>query len=265
MIKVVGISFKNSKKIYNFLPNNLEFKLDEAVICETEQGEQLGFVKKNIYEITDDKIKETLSIINRKATKEDLNLYEKNRKDEKNALAKCRELATKNDLNMYVVDASFNLNRSQLIFKFISDNRVDFRNLAKDLANIYKARIELRQIGVRDRAKEVSGFGLCGQVLCCSKFMNDFDSVSINMAKNQNIALNPNKINGVCGRLLCCLKYENECYRECRKDMPQLNKKIKTDKGEGKVISIDVLKRSYKVNIPDVGIVEYVMDSNESN
>ena len=147
----------------------------------------------------------------------------------------------------------------------MADSRVDFRDLAKELATIYKTRIELRQMGVRDRAKELGGFGQCGRNLCCSKFMNDFDSISINMAKTQNIALNPSKINGICGRLLCCLKYENECYKECSKGMPQLNKKIKTSKGEGKVVSVDVLRGNYKVNIPNIGIVEFEKEKNESN
>ena len=164
---------------------------------------------------------------------------------------------------MMVLDASYTFDRNQLLFTFIADSRVDFRKLAKDLANIYKTRIELRQVGVRDKAKEIGGYGSCGRPLCCSKFLCDFDSVSINMAKNQNIALNPTKINGCCGRLLCCLKYEDECYKELNKNLPKVGKKVKTEKGEGKVISVDILKQKYRVSVPDNGIVE--VDLNENN
>ena len=164
---------------------------------------------------------------------------------------------------MYIIDASYTLDRSQLFFRFMADERVDFRSLAKDLATIYKTRIELRQVGVRDKAKEVGGYGSCGRPLCCAKYLSDFDSVSINMAKNQNIALNPTKINGVCGRLLCCLKYEDECYKDLRQGLPKVGKKVQTEQGEGKVISIDVLKGTYRVNIPEVGIVELEKEKNE--
>ena len=157
---------------------------------------------------------------------------------------------------MMILDANYTFNKGQLLFTFLADNRVDFRKLAKDLATKYKTRIELRQVGVRDKAKEIGGYGSCGQALCCSKFLTDFDSVSINMAKNQNIALNPTKINGVCGRLLCCLKYENECYKELNKTMPKINSKVKTEFGEGKVISIDPLNQSYRVEIKEHGIEE---------
>ena len=157
---------------------------------------------------------------------------------------------------MYILDASYTFDRSQLIFKFIANDRVDFRKLAKELASMYKTRIELRQVGVRDKAREIGGCGQCGQPLCCARFLKDMDLVSINMAKNQNIALNPSKINGVCGRLLCCLKYEDENYKECRKCLPKLGSKVMTEKGEGKVISVDVLKKQYEVDIPSIGVVE---------
>ena len=152
--------------------------------------------------------------------------------------------------------SEFTLDRSQLIFKFISENRIDFRTLVKQLASIYKTRIELRQVGVRDKAKEVGGIGACGCKLCCARFLHDLESVSINMAKNQNIALNPNKINGVCGRLLCCLKYEDECYRACRKCLPKVGDIVKTEKGMGQVISLNILKKSYKVDVENIGIIE---------
>ena len=162
---------------------------------------------------------------------------------------------------MKLQDAYYTHDRQQLIFKFTSENRVDFRDLAKDLASIYHTRIELRQIGVRDKAKKISGLGLCGQKLCCSRFLDDFSSVSIQMAKDQNIALNPTKINGLCGRLLCCLKYEEECYKECRKGLPNVGKTVTTSSGrEGKVVSVDVLKRKYRVETP-FGIEEEELGS----
>ena len=164
---------------------------------------------------------------------------------------------------MKIIDSSYTLNREQLLFHFLSDNRIDFRNLAKELASIYKTRIELRQVGVRDKAKNIGGMGMCGCTLCCSKFLNEFDSVSINMAKNQNLSLNPTKINGACGRLLCCLKYEDETYEELRKDLPKIGKIVETKQGKGKVVSLDVLKGTYNVEIENIGIVK--VDINESN
>jgi cell fate regulator YaaT (PSP1 superfamily) len=266
MIKVVGVSFKKNSKPYNFNPNDIELSIGDEVIVETERGLQYGFVTTNINEIKEESLVAPLSSVIRKASKEDTKKYNKNINDAKKVLQKCRDLAEKYELNMYIIDASFTHDRNQLFIRFMSDNRVDFRNLAKDLANIYKTRIELRQIGVRDRAKEIGGYGPCGRPLCCSKFMNDFDSISINMAKTQNIALNPSKINGICGRLMCCLKYENECYKECSKGLPQMNKKVKTPDGEGKVVALDVLKGTYKVNIPDKGIFEYTRENkDESN
>lgn len=260
-MKIVSVKFNNKENKYN--SNDLELYVGDNVVVDTDLGNQVGVVTSNVIELEKDSTPSYFVI--RIASKDDLTKNDKNIKDAKKALKKCRELANKEDLNMYIIDATYSLDKSQLFFRFMADNRVDFRNLAKELANIYKTRIELRQMGVRDRAKEVTGYGPCGRPFCCSKFMSDFDSVSINMAKTQNIALNPTKINGVCGRLLCCLKYEQDCYKECSKGLPQLGKKVKTPKGEGKVISLDVLKGIYKVNIPDVGIVEFNRDNNESN
>ena len=152
---------------------------------------------------------------------------------------------------MKLIDSSFTFDREQLMFHFLSDGRIDFRALAKDLAAIYKTRIELRQVGVRDKAKEIGGIGPCGRLLCCSKYLVDFDSVSINMAKNQNISLNPSKINGVCGRLLCCLTYENETYEEYRKELPDLGERVKYKGKSGKVVSLDILNKSYTILTDD--------------
>ena len=249
MIEVVGVSLKKGGKIYYFSPNGLILKKGTSVIVKTERGLQLGMIETENTEIEEQKLKSSLSEVVRISSKK--------------ALKKCKDLVEKYELNMMILDASYTFDRSQLLFTFLADNRVDFRKLAKDLAAIYKTRIELRQVGVRDKAKEIGGYGTCGRELCCSKFLCDFDSVSISMAKNQNIALNPSKINGCCGRLLCCLKYEDECYKELNKKLPKLGKKVNTEYGEGKIISIDVLKQKYKVDIKEHGIVE--VDLNEGN
>lgn len=263
MIEVVGVSFKRNGKVYYFSPNGIKVEKEDNVIVKTERGLQFGTVEVANKEISSEQLTSALSNIVRIASRKDVEQNEKNIASSKEALSKCKELIEKYKLEMMVLDASYTFDRNQLLFTFIADSRVDFRKLAKDLANIYKTRIELRQVGVRDKAKEIGGYGSCGRPLCCSKFLCDFDSVSINMAKNQNIALNPTKINGCCGRLLCCLKYEDECYKELNKNLPKVGKKVKTDKGEGKVISVDVLKQKYRVSVPDNGIVE--VDLNESN
>lgn len=256
MIEVIGISFEGNSRIYYFLPNDLDLKKDMNVIVETEKGQQFGKVVTDLIKIEDGKLKNPLKKVLRIATKKDEDKNNKNKKDANDALKKCRDKAKKLNLNISIIEANFTFDRNQLIFKFLSDARIDFRDLAKELASIYHTRIELRQVGVRDKAKEVGGFGSCGREFCCSRFLNDFDSVSINMAKNQNLALNPNKINGSCGRLLCCLKYENDTYTEYHKDLPAVGKKTKVNGKEGKVVSINVLKRSYRVDIPNEGIVE---------
>lgn len=256
MIDVVGITFKDRGKVYYFDPGKYALKKGITVIVKTERGLQFGKVELPKTQISKQKLKQPLSNVIKIASKQDYQTHKKNIKDAKDALKKCKELVIKYNLNMNIIDSSYTFDKSQLLFTFVSDARVDFRKLAKDLANIYKTRIELRQVGVRDKAREIGGCGQCGRSLCCSKFLYDFDSVSINMAKNQNISLNPNKINGVCGRLLCCLKYEDECYKECRKKIPCIGKKVKTEHGEGKVISVDILKQKYRVDVPEYGIVE---------
>ena len=263
MIEVVGIAFSKNKKVYYFSPNGMKIKKGINAIVKTERGLQFGTVEISNTEIEESKIKSSLAEVIRIASKKDYEKHLKNVEDAKTALKNCKALVEEYGLNMMILDANYTFDRSQLLFTFLADNRVDFRKLAKDLANTYKTRIELRQVGVRDKAKEIGGYGSCGRELCCSKFLCDFDSVSINMAKNQNIALNPTKINGVCGRLLCCLKYEDECYKELGKKLPKIGKKVETEFGEGKVISTDILKQTYKVQLQDKEIVE--VDVNESN
>lgn len=261
MFHVVGIEFKKRGRQYYFNVGEFKVKKNDCVIVETDRGLQFGTVVTNPMDIEESKLKSPLKNIVRIATKKDQKNHERNLEEAKKAIKKCRELAEKYKLNMYVIDANFTFEREQLLFHFLSDGRVDFRLLAKDLASIYHTRIELRQIGVRDKAKEVGGLGFCGRKLCCASFLTDFDSVSINMAKNQNIALNPNKINGVCGRLLCCLKYEDDNYTECRKSCPKIGSKMNTERGEGTVTNVDLLTQVCQVDVPKVGIVEVKVEN----
>lgn len=263
MINVVGVTFKPHGQIYYFDPGKLNLKNNITVIVETEHGLQFGTVVNPKIEISPSKIQGKLKSIIRIANKNDYNRHRKNLKDASLALKKCRQIVEQDELNMNIIDASYTFDRDKLIFRFLADGRIDFRELARELASIYKVRIELRQIGIRDKAKEVGGYGPCGQKLCCARFLNDLNTVSINMAKNQNIALNPSKINGVCGRLMCCLKYEDECYEKCRVCMKKIGDKIITKHGEGTIAGLDILRQKYKVNVPSYGIVE--VDKNESN
>lgn len=256
MITVVGVVFKENGKVYYFSPNNLKIKKNVTVVVKTEKGIQFGKVKIEEIKLEKSKISGELNNVIRIATKDDYLNHLRNVKEASEALKTCRKLVEEKKLKMKIIDAFYSFDKDQLTFQFLADNRIDFRELVKELAAIYKTRIELRQIGVRDKAKEVGGCGLCGRGLCCSKFLKDMDSVTIGMAKNQNISLNPNKINGVCGRLLCCLKYEDDCYTDCKKCLPKIGKVITTEKGEGKVISVDVLRKTYKVNVLNEGIIE---------
>jgi len=256
MIKVVGVNFKENGKIYYFLPGKIYLKKNVTVIVQTERGLQFGKIVTNLIDFDETKLNTPIKQIVKIASKSDYYAHLKNVKDAKEALNKCKQIVAKENLNMQIIDAEFTFDRSKLIFRFISDTRVDFRNVVKKLASIYKVRIELRQVGVRDKAKEVGGIGVCGCKLCCARFLKNLSTVSINMAKNQNIALNPNKINGVCGRLLCCLKYEDDCYKDCRKCLPKIGDMIDTEKGKGVVVSLDILQQSFKVDVKDVGILE---------
>ncbi len=262
MINVVGISFKKNGRIYYFDPNGYKLKKNITVIVKTEQGLKFGKVVEPSLMIAEDKIKTPLKKIIRISSRDDYNNHRKNLKDAAFALKKCRELVKKADMNMNIISAEYTFDRDKLIFYFLADNRVDFRQLARDLAAIYRVRIELRQVGPRDKAKEIGGYGMCGQKLCCARFLKELDTVSISMAKNQNIALNPNKINGLCGRLLCCLKYENEGYEKCRDKMPKIGDTVETKEGIGKVIELDILNQKYKVILEDDRLVEVQYESN---
>lgn len=242
MIDVVGVNFKSNGRVYYFSTNGLDIDIDDKVIVETEKGLQFAFVaiKK---EIDENSFSSVIKNVLRKATDSDFKQYEKNQLEAEKAIIEARRLIDKLELDMRIIDANFTFDRNQLLFNFLADERVDFRELAKRLAQIYKTRIELRQIGVRDKAKEIGGIGPCGRFLCCNQFLTDFNSVSINMAKNQYISLNPTKINGVCGRLLCCLKYEDEVYTELKKGLPSVGEIYSNDDIVGKVVSVDVFRK----------------------
>lgn len=258
-MKIIGVNFENDNRIYYYqYPEPI--KIGYNVIVENENGKFLATVATEIHEIDEKKLEVPLNKILRISSKEDFKKYQDNKNEEFIVLKKCNNLIKKYKLDMKILDAKFTLNREQLLIRFYSEDRVDFRNLAKDLASIFKTRIELRQIGIRDKAKMVGGIGLCGQKLCCSRFLNKFDSVSISMAKNQNLALNPTKINGTCGRLLCCLKYEDNCYTELRSSLPNVGKIVKVNDISGKVVSVDILKRKYKVELENGNVVEEFVD-----
>lgn len=262
MHEVVGVTFKEKGRMFYFLTGNKKLKKNITVIVETERGLSFGKIVTNVFTIRDEQIKAPLKKIIRIASKDDYFQHKRNLNDSKKALIKARELVRKHKLEMRLIEANYTFNRDQLVFKFVADNRVDFRSLAKELATIYRTRIELRQVGVRDKAREVGGLGQCGRCLCCAKFLNDFESVSINMAKNQNIALNPNKINGICGRLMCCLKYEDQNYLECRKCLPKIGSKVITKKGEGRVVDLDILNKNYTVDV-DGQLIRMEINKNE--
>lgn len=255
MIDVIGVSLDNGNSYDLYTCDNMRIKKNITVIVSTELGLEFGQVVKEVQKVPS-KLGNNLGKVIRISSKADYNQYKKNVGDAKEALDLCKKLVSKLNLNMNIIDCKYTFDRSQLVFRFLSDSRIDFRDLARELASVYKTRIELRQIGARDKASEVGGCGQCGRELCCKKFLSDLDAVSISMAKNQGISLNPTKINGVCGRLMCCLKYEDECYKECRKCLPKLGSTVDSKYGTGKVISVDILNRKYKLETPNNGIVE---------
>ena len=265
MIKVVGISFYNANRIYYFSPGKLKLKKGDNVIVETERGLQYGTCVTDILDMKKENVflplKDVIRVANEKDEKTNLN----NTKDSEKALEYAKDLVIKEDLDMKLFEASYTFDRKKLIFKFIADERVDFRRLAKLLAAKYKTRIELRQIGVRDKAKEISGLGPCGRPLCCSKFLSNFNSVSINMAKNQGIALNPTKINGACGRLLCCLGYEDDVYNYYKKKFPKIGEAVTVNGQKGRVSEINVLSGNYKLKISDTEEIIVEVDLDGSN
>lgn len=247
MNNIVGVRFKKPGKIYFFDPGYLKINQKDKVIVETSFGEELGEVVINKRNMSNSKLSAPLKKVIRIATPKDLKHYEENKKKEKEAFKICEDKIKKYKLDMHLTDVEYKFDNSKILFYFTADGRIDFRELVKDLASIFKTRIELRQIGVRDEVKRIGGNGVCGRELCCCSFLNDFETVSIKMAKEQNISLNPSKISGNCGRLMCCLKYENEVYEEKIKKLPNIGAIVKTEDGEGEVDSIEVLKEKLRV------------------
>lgn len=246
---VVGVRFKKAGKIYYFGPNGLDLNEEDHVIVETARGVEFGDVVVASKEVPDEEIVPPLKSVIRKATEEDKIQAAENRKKEIEAFQVGEQKISEHKLLMHLVDVELTFDNSKLIFYFTADGRIDFRELVKDLASVFKTRIELRQIGVRDEAKMLGGLGPCGLTLCCSTFMGDFHPVSIKMAKEQNLSLNPAKISGICGRLMCCLKYEQDHYEYARKNMPRIGSEVITPDGPAEITDYNLLKEVVKVRM----------------
>jgi cell fate regulator YaaT (PSP1 superfamily) len=248
---VVGVRFKQAGKIYYFDPSGFELKAGKSVIVETTRGIEFGQVMIGPKEVPEDKVTLPLKKVLRIATPEDEVQLHENMEKEKKAFTSCLEKIEQHQLRMKLVEVEYTFDRSKIIFYFTADGRVDFRELVKDLATVFRTRIELRQIGVRDEAKMLGGLGPCGRPLCCGTFLGDFEPVSIKMAKEQNLSLNPVKISGICSRLMCCLKFESNCYREAKADLPLIGSKVRVDGKEGKITDTNPLKESLFIQFGD--------------
>ena len=249
MVKVVGVRFKETGKSYFFDPGKVEPKLGQAVIVETARGLEYGTVSMTVKEVAEEEIVSPLKELVRIATEQDKVQVEKNKQKEKEAFAICEEKIAAHKLDMKLVDVEYTFDSNKILFYFTAEGRVDFRELVKDLASVFKTRIELRQIGIRDEAKMLGGIGICGRSLCCNSFLDGFHPVSIKMAKEQGLSLNPTKISGNCGRLMCCLKYEQNCYDEFYKIAPSVGAIVSTPQGKGVVQSVTVLNGTAKVKL----------------
>lgn len=261
MQKVVQAMFPVTKIFDYFDSSDFDLAVGDVVIVETDSGIDSVIIKKKTYLESEQNLPDSLKKVVRKVTDDDRRLLSENDAKAQQALEIAKKYSKELNLNMNFVDCYYTFDKNQLVFSFVSDSRVDFRELAKKLAQKYKTRIELRQIGVRDKAKKIGGLGPCGLFLCCHTFLTDFNSVSINMAKNQFLALNPSKINGICGRLLCCLGYENDLYTELKKGFPKMGSIVETSLGMGKVTSIDVFKNTYQVDLKEKGVIELKKDN----
>ncbi len=256
-VKVALVQFKEAGKKYYFSYEGLTIEPNDLVVVETTRGVEIGKVY-FFKEIEASDLTSELKPIMRKATAEDIKEDQYNQTLEHAIIDKTKQLAIQNELEIKVLGAEYTLDRKRLLIYFEAENRVDFRNLVKDLSEIYHTRIELRQIGPRDAAKMIGGIGPCGLILCCTTFIGEFDTVSIKMAKNQNIALNPQKISGVCGKLLCCIKYEDDVYTELKQLMPDVNQKIQTEKGLANVVDMNVIGQKIKVKYIEGGGFEWL-------
>ena len=268
MVKVIGIRFRTAGKIYYFDPKDIELKRGDHVIVETARGVEYGTVVMPPSELKDKEFNSPLKPVTRKATAEDSEKEKKNREKEREAFKICKEKIAKHGLEMKLIDAEYTFDNNKVLFYFTADGRVDFRELVKDLASVFKTRIELRQIGVRDEARMLGGLGICGYPYCCKQFLDDFQPVSIKMAKEQGLSLNPTKISGSCGRLMCCLKYEQDSYEYLMKITPGIGDSVKTPEGVATVVDVNMITGNlivkpntedgipYKVNRKDVKILK---------
>ena len=250
MTKIVGVRFRNAGKIYYFDPEEMEMETGTHVIVETARGVEFGTVMIPSKEVEDDKVTQPLKPVIRIATEEDERQQQRNKEKQEGAYKICQEKIAKHGLEMKLVQAEYTFDNNKLLFYFTADGRIDFRELVKDLASVFRTRIELRQIGVRDETKILGGIGICGRQLCCSTYLSEFEPVSIKMAKEQNLSLNPTKISGVCGRLMCCLKNEQETYEYLNSTLPEINEHVTTRDGlRGEVQSVSVLRQLVKVKV----------------
>ncbi len=249
--RVVGIRFKKAGKIYFFDPGDIDLQPGDDVIVETTRGVEFGKVIHGLKEVNEDEVVAPLKKVMRKAGDEDKQQLEKNKEKEKEAFVIGLEKIKKHNLPMKLIDVEQTFDGNKIIFYFTADGRVDFRELVKDLAAVFRTRIELRQIGVRDEAKMIGGLGCCGRELCCKSWLAEFAPVSIRMAKDQNLSLNPTKISGICGRLMCCLKYENDVYEEYKENFPEIGTQVKTPLGDGKVSAINIFKDTVSIEMKE--------------
>jgi len=260
MVNVTGVRFKDVGKIYYFAPGDFDLKKKDKVIVETARGIEYGTVVIAPTEMEEDKIVLPLKEVIRIATEEDEKQVLSNQQKEKEAYKICHEKIKKHKIDMKLVEVEYTFDNSKILFYFTAEGRVDFRELVKDLASVFKTRIELRQIGIRDEAKMLGGIGICGRQLCCNTFLDEFQPVSIKMVKEQSLSLNPTKISGICSRLMCCLKYEHEAYKDLLAKTPNVGSHVKTDEGRGEIISISLLKEKIKVKLfknDDIELKEY--------
>ena len=264
MIKVIGVRFRQAGKIYNFSPADFQVKVGDHVIVETARGIEYGSVVQGIREVADDKVIMPLKSVIRIATEEDDKKAIENNEKEKKAFKICKEKIAKHGLEMKLIETEYTFDNNKVLFYFTADGRIDFRELVKDLASVFKTRIELRQVGVRDETKMLGGIGICGRPLCCNTYLSEFIPVSIKMAKEQSLSLNPTKISGICGRLMCCLKNEQEVYEELNSNLPDIGEKVKTFDGfKGEVVSVNVLRQKVKIVVEvddEREIKEYAID-----
>jgi cell fate regulator YaaT (PSP1 superfamily) len=258
---VVGVRFKKAGKIYYFDPGDVSIEKDDFVIVETVRGVEFGRCVIAPKQVGENDVVLPLKKVLRIADQKDRMIVDENKQAATEAYQVCNEKVHEHNLDMKLVDVEYTFDRNKVIFYFTADGRVDFRELVKDLAAIFRTRIELRQIGVRDEAKMLGGIGPCGRMLCCSTFLGDFDPVSIKMAKDQNLSLNPTKISGLCGRLMCCLKYENDEYEAAKEQLPDIGEMIETPMGRGKVVGLNILERILQVELKDhERVLEYTID-----